>query len=173
MGRGSENDIVLDSGSVSTKHAVMKRVDGGYELLDLGSTNGIRSKGQRQTKVPLVSGMILQLGEVSFDFTLTDEERKALASEKPMLPPIEEEAETKPEPEKKKAKKKEEEPKVYETASASSGVGFVSVLLFLVFAALVFVVGAGLRYQKDTGESLLKAMGTKKTAEQVVPAQAE
>ena len=42
MGRGSDNDIVIDSGSVSGSHAEMRRIEGGYELVDLGSTNGIK-----------------------------------------------------------------------------------------------------------------------------------
>lgn len=72
IGRGSDNDIVIDSSSVSVKHAEMRRVVGGYELGDVSSTNGIKHLGVRHEKIALVSGMSLRLGDVSFDFTLTD-----------------------------------------------------------------------------------------------------
>ena len=37
MGRGSDNDIVIEDGSVSVRHAVMERIEGGYQLRDLGT----------------------------------------------------------------------------------------------------------------------------------------
>ena len=42
LGRGSDNDIAIDSGSVSVKHAEMRRTVGCFELRDAGSTNGIK-----------------------------------------------------------------------------------------------------------------------------------
>src|SRR5690606_4259374 len=82
MGRGAENDIVIDSGSVSARHAEMHRIDGGYELRDAGSTNGIKLGGERYETVPLKHGASVKLGEVTFDFVLTDEEMEALSKEK-------------------------------------------------------------------------------------------
>ena len=82
LGRGSENDIPIDCGSVSVKHAEMLRVDGGYELKDVGSTNGIKLDGERREVISLKSGLTVKLGDVSFDFTLSDEEQEALAKEK-------------------------------------------------------------------------------------------
>ena len=35
LGRGSENDIAIESGSVSVHHAEMRRIEGGYELRDI------------------------------------------------------------------------------------------------------------------------------------------
>lgn len=62
LGRGSDNDIVIESGSVSGKHAEMHRVEGGYELADLGSTNGIKYNGTRKNVVKLRPGMTVKLG---------------------------------------------------------------------------------------------------------------
>ena len=74
LGRGSENDIAIDCGSISVKHAEMLRVEGGYELRDVGSTNGIKLDGERMDVIRLRSGLGVKLGDVSFDFLLSDEE---------------------------------------------------------------------------------------------------
>jgi pSer/pThr/pTyr-binding forkhead associated (FHA) protein len=58
IGRGLDNDIVVACGSVSGKHSEMRRVEGGYHLVDVGSTNGIKVDGVRQQKVSLKNGMI-------------------------------------------------------------------------------------------------------------------
>lgn len=163
IGRGSDNDIVIDSSSVSVKHAEMRRVPGGYELGDIGSTNGIKHLGVRHEKIALVSGMSLRLGDVSFDFTLTDEELEAIALDKPhgafptpaeaspQLHPAATEEAPKPKPRRAPAA----------TPPTSSGVGVGMVLLFLVLAAAAFFTGLAIRHQKDTGEALIKAIVNK------------
>ena len=101
LGRGSENDIAIESGSVSVHHAEMRRIEGGYELRDIGSTNGIKLDGVRYEVIPLRSGATVKIGDVSFDFLLSDEESEALAREKPPeLSPItrDPEVETPPKP---------------------------------------------------------------------------
>jgi len=84
MGRGSENDIVIDCASVSVHHAEMERVEGGFQLRDLGSTNGIKLDDDRKEVIPLRNGMTLTIGDVAFDFQLTEGELDALSREKPM-----------------------------------------------------------------------------------------
>jgi pSer/pThr/pTyr-binding forkhead associated (FHA) protein len=81
IGRNNDNDIVVGCGSVSGKHAEMKRVKRGYQLIDIGSTNGIKVDGVRSKLVALETGMTLKLGDVEFGFTLTDEELAVLATE--------------------------------------------------------------------------------------------
>lgn len=81
LGRGEDNDILLESGSVSSYHAEMVRVHGGYELRDLGSTNGIKRHDERYGVIPLVNGEVVQIGDVDFHFTLTPEEEAELAKE--------------------------------------------------------------------------------------------
>ena len=81
LGRGSENDIAIDSGSVSVRHAEMRRIQGGYELHDMGSTNGIKLDGVRHEIIPLRSGATVHIGDVAFDFSLSDEETRLLARE--------------------------------------------------------------------------------------------
>lgn len=96
FGRGDDNDIHIDSGSVSSEHAVMERIIGGYVLKDLGSTNGIKLDGQRVDKIQLRNGQNIQIGDADFGFLLSDEEMTALRLEDPISqlpslnePPIE------------------------------------------------------------------------------------
>ena len=171
LGRGSDNDIVIDSGSVSGKHAEMHRIEGGYELADLGSTNGIKNNGNRQQKVSLRSGMSVKLGDVAFDFLLTEEELAVLEQEAPAspapLPPIE------PKEEKRKSEKPERAPRRESAAQQSSGGGFGMFLLFLVLAVACFVVGLAIRHEKDTGESLIKAVVNKGDDKKAAPSEEE
>jgi pSer/pThr/pTyr-binding forkhead associated (FHA) protein len=90
IGRARENDIVVGCGSVSGKHAEMHRIEGGYELIDLDSTNGTKLDGVRKKKVDLATGMIVKLGDVEFGFTLHEEELATLAAEvEPAAPSFE------------------------------------------------------------------------------------
>lgn len=152
LGRGSENDIPIDCGSVSVNHAEMRRIEGGYELIDVGSTNGIKLDGVRQQVVPLRSGATVKLGDVAFDFLLTDEEREALAREKaPADSPILREFDDNPQ--ERIAKQRAQH-----TAPPSKGLDLAGVLMFLILAAAAFFAGLAVRHQKDTGTSLIQAM---------------
>jgi pSer/pThr/pTyr-binding forkhead associated (FHA) protein len=159
IGRGSDNDIVIESGSVSVHHAEMRKIEGGYELHDVSSTNGIKLDGIRHQMIPLRSGATAKIGDIPFDFVLSDEESEALAREKsPKLSPVMREAELpKPTP-------------TYVPA-ASSGGGASANVLFLILAAAAFFAGMAVRYQKETQQSLIEAiLANKSTAAPPAPA---
>ncbi len=163
IGRGSVNDIAIDCGSVSVKHAEMVRVEGGYELRDMASTNGTKLDGERLDVIKLRNGISVKLGDVAFDFQLNDEEREALAREKPFeeSPIVREEGgsddeEEKPKPVRRAAPRK---PVVVDTSEG--GGGFLMFLLFLLFAGIAFFAGLSIRYYKDTGGSLFEAIQTR------------
>jgi pSer/pThr/pTyr-binding forkhead associated (FHA) protein len=164
LGRGSENDIAIDCGSVSVKHAEMRRVGGGYELRDLGSTNGIKVNGERKTTVALRNGLSVQLGDVAFDFLLTDEELDALADEKTAtsrrkeLPDSSESGESR-----RSAPRPGAMP-------ADQGGGFGMIVLFIILAAAAFFAGMAVRFQKDTGGSLIEAISGKSKPQAETPA---
>lgn len=171
LGRGSDNDIVIESGSVSVKHAEMHRVEGGYELADVGSTNGIKYDGTREQKIGLRSGMSVKLGDVTFDFTLTEEELETLGREKPMdETPVAKEPDIeapRQEPEKPAKPKPRSSATVQEEPT---GVGIGIIVLFLLLAAAAFFAGLAIRHQKETGEPLIKAMVNKGDLEKEAPA---
>lgn len=157
LGRGSENDIAIDSGSVSVRHAEMARIGGGYELRDIGSTNGIKLDGVRQEVISLHSGASVKIGDVAFDFQLSDEELAVLKQEAPKgLPSILKESELPPAPPMPKH--------VTISAPASSGSGVGAAILFLILAAAAFFAGLAVRYQKETGGSLIDAIQAKPAA---------
>jgi pSer/pThr/pTyr-binding forkhead associated (FHA) protein len=149
LGRGSENDIVLDSASVSVKHAEMRRIHGGYELADLGSTNGISIDGTRREVIPLQSGMIASIGDVQFHFLLTDEEIQTLQYEKT--------SRLSPETSATSAHREA----VEYSYPAPSGGSFATKVLFVFLAAAAFFAGLAIRHQRDTGASLIDAIKVK------------
>ncbi len=172
LGRGSENDIAIDSGSVSVNHAEMHRIKGGYELRDAGSTNGIKLDGVRKEVIPLRNGGTVKLGDVAFDFLLNDDELSALAREKPgQESPITREPEESPS---MSASEKAAQQRDTYAAAPSSGIGFGAILIFLILAATAFLIGMAIRHQKETGRSLIEDMQNKfairKTIEAPAPA---
>lgn len=164
MGRGSENDIVIDDGSVSVRHAVMERIDGGYQLRDLGSTNGIKLEGIQKEIIPLRHGLSVKIGDVAFDFTLTEEEREALAREKPPVesPIIKEEASAAAAGGgvRRAAAAPGAGPQrvIVQASQPSAAASFFMTLLFLLLAAGAFFVGLTVRHEKETGRSLMEDM---------------
>jgi len=67
LGRGEDNDIVIPHASVSRAHARLLRRDGGYELMDLGSTNGsFVDERPINGSVFLSSGSQIRLGDIRF-----------------------------------------------------------------------------------------------------------
>lgn len=165
LGRGSDNDIAIDCGSVSVKHAEMRRIRGGYELRDMGSTNGIKLDGEKQPVIALRSGISTTLGDVAFDFLLTDEELAALSAERL----------TEAEPAPAAAADRESNARPPKAAAPApvaqaSGGGFGMILLFLILAAAAFVAGMAVRFQKETGGSLIDAIRAKQQQKVTAPA---
>ena len=177
LGRGSDNDIPIDSGSVSVKHAEMRRIGGGYELRDSGSTNGIKLADERYEIIPLRNGITVKLGDVAFDFMLTDEEQEALAHEKPddqpafqteheksmpKLPPLKEMDESRPRP-------------ALSMPSNRDITGY-AIVLSLILAVLAFWGGMWFRFHKETGLYLMDAIKahrqTTKTPANITPTNA-
>jgi hypothetical protein len=69
VGSVAGNHIVLADPAVSRKHVGFHRgPDGGYEVADLGSTNGVYCNGHRMPKKSLVSGDIVRVGNTEMVF---------------------------------------------------------------------------------------------------------
>src|SRR5512143_4149467 len=66
IGRDPECDIVIPDRQVSRRHARLRRVDGGFELEDLGSKNGTHLNGARLTTPQrLQDGDLIQVALVA------------------------------------------------------------------------------------------------------------
>lgn len=81
IGRGPENAIIPHGGATSTNHAVMERISGGFVLRDLDSTNGTKLDDVDMKAIDLLDGTTALLGDVTFEFSLSEEEKDALSSE--------------------------------------------------------------------------------------------
>ncbi|GAA1764272.1 hypothetical protein GCM10009681_39190 [Luedemannella helvata] len=62
IGRGAGNDIALADLAVSRRHAELRRVGDAYEVVDLGSSNGIFHNGQRVPRARLTPGDRISIG---------------------------------------------------------------------------------------------------------------
>lgn len=68
IGSGEGNDVVIKDPSVSRKHVGIRKVEGGYEVADFGSTNGVFVNGDRMPKKKLTVGDIIRVGNVEMVF---------------------------------------------------------------------------------------------------------
>lgn len=159
FGRADDNDIIVQSGSVSSYHAGMHRVEGGYELQDSDSTNGISLDGVRRETIALRPGANVMLGDVLFEFELSDEEIQSLDAErKPKLPELP--AGVGPvEPGGPPATPAASAPALVipETRRAPrrSKIGAGAILMILILAVAAFFAGISIRYTKETGRAWL------------------
>jgi ABC-type multidrug transport system ATPase subunit/pSer/pThr/pTyr-binding forkhead associated (FHA) protein len=68
IGRAAGNDIRLEHPTVSNRHAQIRRLPDGFELIDLGSTNGTFVNGQRIGRQVLRPSNRISLGAAQFVF---------------------------------------------------------------------------------------------------------
>ncbi|HJX62051.1 MAG TPA: FHA domain-containing protein [Dehalococcoidia bacterium] len=80
LGRDPNSDIPIDADVVSRNHARLERRDSGYEIVDLGSTNGLRFQGEAIERRLLVSGDTLRIGPTVFlEYRAAEEEAPSSA----------------------------------------------------------------------------------------------
>ena len=73
IGRHPDQELVLDSNSVSGHHAELRAAGDGLEIADLGSTNGTLLNGKPLTGArPLREGDIVQLATLEFRFDVLE-----------------------------------------------------------------------------------------------------
>ena len=68
IGSVAGNTVVLADPAVSRKHAGIRKVNGTYELADLGSTNGVYVNGHKVPKKTLEPGDIIRVGNTEAVF---------------------------------------------------------------------------------------------------------
>jgi hypothetical protein len=64
IGRHPQSDIVVTGGSVSTRHALVRRRDDVVTIEDLGSTNGTEVNGKEIDEATLEHGDFIAVGDV-------------------------------------------------------------------------------------------------------------
>ena len=79
IGRGYDNDFILDDRHASPHHAVIElAADGSLEIRDLDSRNGVFYKGRRRQQMPVDGNTIFRLGHTNLrvrsgDFPVAEE----------------------------------------------------------------------------------------------------
>jgi hypothetical protein len=68
IGSVAGNDVVLSDQGVSRKHVGIRKVDGGYELADFGSTNGVYVNGEKIPRKRLDVGDVIRVGNTEIVF---------------------------------------------------------------------------------------------------------
>ncbi len=71
IGRLPENMVVLSHPQVSGRHARLEQVQGGYRIVDVGSTNHVYVNAQRVTNQILQPGDEIRIGPFKFTYTGT------------------------------------------------------------------------------------------------------
>ncbi len=88
MGRSIENGISAADPSMSRKHALVRKVDEGWALSDLGSGNGTTLNGEEiHDEVVLVQGDVIAMGDSEFTFyeASTDVTSRATPAKRPVI----------------------------------------------------------------------------------------
>ncbi len=66
MGRSPESDIFLDDITVSRKHAILKKTEEGFKIIDAESLNGTYVNSERVNDKLLRNGDRIQIGKYVF-----------------------------------------------------------------------------------------------------------
>lgn len=70
IGRGSDNDVIVDDPQVSRRHCQLKLQHGAYEFVDLQSRNGSSVNGRPVEGIALADGDRIRIGGTSIEFRL-------------------------------------------------------------------------------------------------------
>ena len=66
LGRGYDNDFILDDAFAAPRHAVIEAdAAGGIVLRDLGSKNGVIHRGKRHATLPLTGETVIRIGHTN------------------------------------------------------------------------------------------------------------
>lgn len=79
LGSSLENDLVVRAPGVSRRHAIVQRVLGGVEVIDLGSKNGLYVEGRRVDRAILAPGLPIQIGTAWMEVEEISSSHEALA----------------------------------------------------------------------------------------------
>jgi hypothetical protein len=70
IGRSRDCEITVDDANVSRRHAEVRPSGDGWQVVDLGSTNGVKVNGRRVEQATLRDGDRITLGLTELDFEL-------------------------------------------------------------------------------------------------------
>ena len=77
LGRGPGGDLAFRDSAMSCEHAALERVEQGYRVRDLASTNGVFVNGCETLASELEHGDRLQIGDHVFQYLVEEKQRPA------------------------------------------------------------------------------------------------
>ena len=83
FGRAPDNDVVLEDGSVSGAHCLIRKESEGYVILDLQSSNGTRVNEQDVQEQVMAHRDMIEMGSQLFRFIDLEDEAKDESSSEP------------------------------------------------------------------------------------------
>ncbi|MGB7156578.1 MAG: FHA domain-containing protein [Tepidisphaeraceae bacterium] len=90
VGRGTDNDVVLEHPTVSRHHAIIERVASEYFINDLGSRNATRVNGRTvRERRPLASGDKIRFGQVRVMFIISSDAARTASLDRSQSPSME------------------------------------------------------------------------------------
>ena len=170
IGRAEDNDLVTHGGGVSSHHAQVERISGGFILRDLNSTNGMELNGTRMEIVDLVNDIQVEVGDTILRFQMSDEEMLVLNDEphtpyqrvsRTQVDLIPAPVTAQPEPQAIPTRQRTPSPVNYNApprhlSNERDGMGFFGLLGFLVLMLAAFLGGTAARHHHETGGNLYK-----------------
>jgi len=90
IGRAKDNTIALDDGTVSSRHAEVRKRGDIYVMVDCGSTNGIQFNGTKVREHIFTEHDIVTIGTHDFEFVykLPQDFEKTLKIKKSWIPGV-------------------------------------------------------------------------------------
>ncbi len=72
LGRGPHADLVFDDDHLSRQHVIFELTSQGFQLRDLGSTNGVRVNDRTADVVLLEHGDRITIGRMTFQYVVQE-----------------------------------------------------------------------------------------------------
>jgi pSer/pThr/pTyr-binding forkhead associated (FHA) protein len=164
VGRHPESIIVLESGSVSSHHATIKRRGDDFYVQDLGTTNGTKLNGVEVEEAKLEHGDTVTFGDVPGVVYLRDEPITPLPTAVPTpaasvpapgLPTPHIQAPSHPPIPMSPARRRLAQQKKVKVGQYKESTGCASFFMFVVFMLIAFVIGLHIRHYQETQRVLL------------------
>lgn len=153
IGRAPDNTVVLEDGSLSAHHAVLHRRDNGFELVDLGSTNGIEVNGRRVLTHDLRHGDEVKIGSVLLRFDWPAQPERAIPTDN--IEDAKSDDEALATSESAVSASADSPASRRESPPAEPKSGCLASLLLFTLTLLAPVIGMHIRHYQDTGGKIL------------------
>ncbi len=90
LGRSMECPIKIEDPTVSSRHASIEKLNNGWKMVDLNSTNGIIANGVKVSEVILEPGVIVSIGTHEFEYLseLPNDLERTLKIKKSWIPGV-------------------------------------------------------------------------------------